>query len=67
MLTKRNNHGLKGVRFTRDGSWNAYIYHEKRNRSLGTYETAEEAARVYDREARRIWGQLAQQNFPGEL
>lgn len=65
-LTSRNKYGFKGVRWTRDGSWNAYYYLNKKNLNIGQFDTAEEAARAYDRKAREIWGAAAEQNFPGQ-
>lgn len=65
-LTSRNKYGFKGVRWTRDGSWNAYYYLNKKNLNIGQFDTAEKAARAYDRKAREIWGTAAEQNFPGQ-
>ena len=36
----------------------------KRNIRLGTYLTAEEAARVYDKKAKELFGEFAELNFP---
>lgn len=50
--------GYKGIRQRPNGRW--YIT------SFGSFDTAEEAARVYDRLAREIYGEFAKLNFPGE-
>jgi hypothetical protein len=45
------------------GRWIARIFLEGRQRSLGCYDTAEEAARAYDAAAREAWGEFAFANF----
>jgi hypothetical protein len=56
--------GYKGVSLNAcSGRWIARIFLEGRQRSLGCYDTAEEAARAYDAAAREAWGEFAFANF----
>ncbi|KAM0846253.1 hypothetical protein ACQ4PT_055787 [Festuca glaucescens] len=56
----------KGVRQRQWGSWVSEIRHPllKTRIWLGTYETAEDAARAYDEAARLMSGPEARTNFP---
>lgn len=68
----QNNHNLnkrkntkskyKGVRAKRL-KWQAGIYHEGKYINLGIYQTEDEAAKVYDKKAKELWGDFARANF----
>lgn len=54
----------KGVSFERrTGKWCAYIRVHGKTRNCGTFATEVDAARSYDRAARREFGQFAKVNF----
>lgn len=60
-----NTSGFKGVMWRKDRSqWRAHIMVSGRQRSLGAYASAEEAARAYDAAAREFFGEYAALNFP---
>lgn len=62
----RSLSGFKGVgpdRF-RPGFWVANIMKRNKRYPLGSFPTAEEAARAYDNAARELFGDFAYLNFP---
>ena len=56
----------RGITRTRSGKWMAQITDRKDKVYIGTYALPEEAARCYDRGARRVYGKYARVNFPEE-
>ena len=66
---RREGHGdrykYKGVFHNyKSKQWEAYITKDAQPFFLGIYDTAEEAAKAYDKEAKKFWGELADLNFP---
>jgi hypothetical protein len=61
---RRTSSIYKGVSFTRPGKWRAQLTLVGQCQHLGYFPTAEEAARAYDAEALRVWGDYACLNFP---
>ena len=70
-LREDSRSGYKGVYVAPNGGrFQAYIRKPnspKRQISLGYYETAAEAARVYDKAAKELFGEFAYFNFPNEV
>jgi hypothetical protein len=53
-----NTSGVKGVRLTRGGTWEAKIKHNGKREHLGTFATIEEAAVAYARASARLHGEF---------
>jgi len=63
-----NTSGFKGVTWMKStAKWLAQIQYNRRNHNLGYYFTREEAARAYDIESLRVFGDFAYLNFPEEI
>jgi hypothetical protein len=60
-----NTSGFKGVYWNRQtGKFRARIKPRGKHIYLGAFDDAQEAARVYDRAARKYFGSFARTNFP---
>ena len=66
-LFSSNTSGYRGVTQVKgSGKWQASYRHGEKLLHLGTYDTAEDAAKAYDRAVIRIKGNRATTNFPLE-
>lgn len=54
----------KSVQLTPSGKWNVKINFQGKQRCIGTFRTAEEAAIAYDKVAIELYGEFACLNFP---
>lgn len=60
-----NTSGYKGVSLNKTKTkWRSYIKVNQKQIHLGEYFTAEEAAKVYDKAAKKHFGEFAVLNFP---
>lgn len=65
-LYKSSTSGFKGVSFDKKKKkWRAYLVIGKKQKWLGHFSTAEEAARAYDAAAREHFGEFARSNSYG--
>lgn len=62
---KNNSSGYRGVyRDKRRPSWRSYVRVGRKQCDLGSFKTAEDAARAYDASAKKLYGEFARLNFP---
>jgi hypothetical protein len=60
-----NKSGYIGVSWSKSASkWQAFVKLDGKNRYVGVYEEATDAAKARDAEARRLHGEYARLNFP---
>jgi hypothetical protein len=61
---KDNTSGFKGVHLhSQNNNWIASLTFEGRNKHLGCFATAKEAALAYDVAAKQLFGEFAKTNF----
>lgn len=65
LVKRRSKSGFRGVYLiTRSKKFSAQIRYGNVTHYLGSFVTPEAAARAYDAEATRVWGEFARLNFP---
>lgn len=65
-MQKNNKSGYRGV-YKKGNRWAAYVSNKPKRYHVGTFGTPEQAARAYDKVAKKHYGEFAQLNFPEEL
>jgi len=65
-LTTRNKTGFKGIMRKSNGRYLVHVRAQNKVYHVGTFRTAEEAARAYDSKAKELHGEFARLNFPEE-
>lgn len=64
---KRANSQFRGITWNKKlGKWIAQVKCNYKNHILGYYINEEDAARAYDEQARKLFGEFARLNFPDE-
>jgi hypothetical protein len=63
-MMKNNTSGFRGIRPCKGGKFSARINFGRKQKTLGCFATAEDAARAYDAAAKIIHGEFAVLNFP---
>lgn len=64
---KNNNCGFKGVHLDKPrNKWKATIHKNNKTIFLGRFDTPQEAAKNYDKAARKYFGEFAELNFGGK-
>jgi len=67
-LRSDNVTGYKGVCwYPKLNKWRSYIQYNNKTMGIGYHDSAEEAARAYDKKAKELFGEFARLNFPEEL
>jgi hypothetical protein len=67
LKSRRGNTPYKGVFKYSKTKFRAYISANRKQHHLGYFDTAEDAARAYDRKAIELHGEFAHVNFPNEV
>lgn len=61
---RRGTSRYKGVSWNKTyQKWQAYIFYKGKNRNLGSFNSEEEAAKVYDKVAKQYFGEFVFTNF----